>query len=51
MSRDGCGTLPRGAMGLSEVLIVIVVFPDHIHLLFCFMLNLNILASLSSSVS
>ena len=50
MSHDGCGTLPRGAMGLSGVVILIVVFPDHTHY-FCFMQNLNILASLSSSVS
>ena len=30
MSRDCCVTLPRGAMGLSAVLIV--VFPDHTQL-------------------
>ena len=30
--RDGCVALSRGAMGLSAV--VIVVFPDHTHLLF-----------------
>ena len=28
-----CVALPRGAMGLSAI--VIVVFPDHTHLLFC----------------
>ena len=32
MSRDGCATLPRGAMGVSAI--VIVVFSDHTHLLF-----------------
>ena len=32
MSRDRCVALPRGAMGLSAVMIV--VFPDHTHLLF-----------------
>ena len=31
MSRDCCVAIPRGAMGLSAV--VIVVFPDHTHLL------------------
>ena len=30
VSRDGCVALPRGAMGLF----VILVFPDHTHLLF-----------------
>ena len=32
MSRDGCVALPRGAMGFLRF--VIVVFPDHTHLLF-----------------
>ena len=32
MSRDGCAALPRGSMGIMQF--VIVVFPDHIHLLF-----------------
>ena len=32
MSRDGLAALPRGAMGLSAF--VVVVFPDHTHLLF-----------------
>ena len=32
MSRDCCGALPQGAMSLSAV--VIVIFPDHTHLLF-----------------
>ena len=32
MSRGCCVALPRGAMGLSAVLIV--VFPDHTHLFF-----------------
>ena len=32
MSRDCCVALPRGAMSLSAV--VIVIFPDHTHLLF-----------------
>ena len=32
MSRDGSAALPRDVMGLSVV--VIVVFPDHTHLLF-----------------
>ena len=32
MSRDGCVALPRGAMGFLGF--VIVVFPDHTHLLF-----------------
>ena len=32
MSRDCCVALPRGAMSLSVV--VIVIFPDHTHLLF-----------------
>ena len=34
MSRDGCVALRRGAMGLSEV--VIVVFPDHTHYFKCY---------------
>ena len=37
MSRDGSAALPRGAMGLSTV--VIVVFPDHTHLLFFVLLQ------------
>ena len=32
MFRDGCAALPRAAIGLSAVLIV--VFTDHTHLLF-----------------
>ena len=32
MSHDCCVALPRGAMSLSTV--VIVIFPDHTHLLF-----------------
>ena len=32
MSRDCCAAIRRGAMGLSAV--VILVFPDHTHLLF-----------------
>ena len=32
MSRDGCVSLPHGAMGLSAV--CDLVFPDHFHLLF-----------------
>ena len=32
MSRDCCVALPRGAMSLSAA--VIVIFPDHTHLLF-----------------
>ena len=32
MSRDCCVALPCGAMSLSAV--VIVIFPDHTHLLF-----------------
>ena len=34
MSRDGCVALPCGAMGWSAVWFVIVVFPNHTHLLF-----------------
>ena len=34
MSRDCCVALPCGALGLSAVQFVIVVFPDHSHLLF-----------------
>ena len=37
MSHDCCVALPRGAMGLSEF--VIVVFPDHTHLLFLYLRN------------
>ena len=33
MSRDGYEALPFGGKGLSAVLFVIVVFPDHTHLL------------------
>ena len=32
VSLDGCVALPRGAMGLS----VVVLFPDHTHFLFLF---------------
>ena len=46
MSSDGCVALPRGAMGLSAV--VIVVFPDHTHLL-PFLINLKLISELVSS--
>ena len=38
MSRDCCVALPRGAMNLSAV--VIVIFPDHTHLLFLTFFNI-----------
>ena len=38
VSRECCVTLPRGAVGLSAVC-VIVVFPDHARLLFLLLLQ------------
>ena len=40
MSRDGWAALPRGVTGCLQF--VIVVFPDHTHLLFL-MVHMNIL--------
>ena len=53
MSRDCCVALPRGATGLQ---FVIVVFPDHTHLLFyklhsLFAILLQIAVTLSISSS
>ena len=42
MSRDCCVVLPRGAMGLQ---FVIMVFPDHTHLLFLLFIQANVESS------